>query len=410
MIENSGQCTALRHALVPGASEADLKAAFENSPTVTSPVDALREGAFAGVFTGTDVEAPFRATPGYTLHDAPGINIAYRANEALPADGIDEMWRQTYVDLTTPQGDLSDSVDGLSRWLVRNQPISLAVNTVGGDLTHARKLFEQTGQVVYTIGYEGNPALTVQARPQEGEVFGEFPVRRDLGKYTRYPVVVPSPTPAYNSTYEPSFLEEAARRAPPASLAYASTLLDLMKSPHSKGYCVLVMEYLADAVGVHRGDGSQTGGPNRTILFGLQRPPLGQQTFLRCGSSTTLDELAPTLIPFYVTNARDGLLVSVDSANASLLAHLRALNVLTVSEDAASFDTRCTSEEPYNVVPPEALADRNNHPDDLETFPLVGQFVSLYVPLGHVKSTQSDDQKFVEFFSASAKWLRLQNA
>jgi hypothetical protein len=37
-----------------------------------------------------------------------------------------------------------------------------------------------TGQVVYTVGHEGSVALTCQARPQEGEIFGEFPVQKQL--------------------------------------------------------------------------------------------------------------------------------------------------------------------------------------------------------------------------------------
>ena len=81
-----------------------------------------------------------------------------------------------------------------------------AVKEIDDDMFYARKLFEKTGQVVYTVGHEGNVALTCQARPQEGEVFGEFPVRLDLAKYTRYPVLVPSPTPAYNCHYESDFL------------------------------------------------------------------------------------------------------------------------------------------------------------------------------------------------------------
>ena len=83
----------------------------------------------------------------------------------------------TTTTTTTLQDFGSDEqVSELAGWLVRNQPISLAMNTVGGDFGYARKLFEQTGQVVYTVGQEGNPALTCQARPQEGEIFGEFPV------------------------------------------------------------------------------------------------------------------------------------------------------------------------------------------------------------------------------------------
>jgi len=43
----------------------------------------------------------------------------------------------------------------------------------------------------------------------------------------------------------------------------------------------------------------------------------------------------------------------------------------------------------------------------ITTFPLVGQFVSLSFPMGHIKSTEANDNEFVEFFQSSKKWLRI---
>mmetsp|Transcript_19983 Transcript_19983/g.52332 ORF Transcript_19983/g.52332 Transcript_19983/m.52332 type:complete len:740 (-) Transcript_19983:434-2653(-) len=405
MIENSGQCTALRHACVGGATEADMKAMFENAPTISSPQDALRNGAFAGVFDNTH-PGPFKAVDGYTIAGEHS-NIAYRIGDELPPDGVNEMWRQTYVDMTSPKDFGSDEqVSELAGWLVRNQPISLAMNTVGGDFGYARKLFEQTGQVVYTVGQEGNPALTCQARPQEGEIFGEFPVRRDLQKFTRYPVFVPSPTAAYNCHYDEAYLASKEGGPVPAGMEYAAPLLNSVLSAEVRGFCVLVMEYLSDACGVNRGDGKNTGGPDRTTIWGLQRPPMdGQDTVLRCAADTSFDELAPTLVPFYVTNAGSSVRVSVDPANSALVTALAELDVTVVAQSDAEFEATAASESLYNVIRPEALAD-NNNTSSLEQFPMVGQFVSLYFPMGHIKSTTVDDEAFVEYFSASEKWLK----
>ena len=85
---------------------------------------------------------------------------------------------------------------------------------------------------------------------------------------------------------------------------YLKDILKHIRSESVGGFCLLLKDYLADAVGANRGNGKDTGGPDRTILYGLQRPPLnGQYTLLRCGKGTTFDELAPTLTPFYCTNA-----------------------------------------------------------------------------------------------------------
>ena len=44
MIENSGQCTALRHTVVAGATKEDVESIFDQAPVVTTPEDSLKEG------------------------------------------------------------------------------------------------------------------------------------------------------------------------------------------------------------------------------------------------------------------------------------------------------------------------------------------------------------------------------
>ena len=51
----------------------------------------------------------------------------------------------------------------------------------------------------------------------------------------------------------------------------------------------------------------------------------------------------------------------------------------------------------YNAVDVRALS----------SYPPAAQFVSLLLPLGHVKSTMGDDEEFVEHFGNSTKWLRV---
>lgn len=128
--------------------------------------------------------------------------VALTVREELPP-AIDEGWRRLYLDVTAKKtaDDVSkeEFTDELSRWLVREQPITLAVNDDDPEFQLALKLFERTCQVVYSVGTTEQPALSCQARPQEAEVFGEFAPRRELEKYTKFPVVVPSSTPGYHT-------------------------------------------------------------------------------------------------------------------------------------------------------------------------------------------------------------------
>ena len=70
-----------------------------------------------------------------------------------------------------------------------------------------RRFFEGTGLVVYTFGTKAKGyALTAQARPQDGEVFGEFPPRKDFDKVSRYPMMNPLPCSTWNSVFSDDFL------------------------------------------------------------------------------------------------------------------------------------------------------------------------------------------------------------
>ena len=213
-IENSGQCTALRHAVVPNATEADVVALLNGGDKITSSSESLINGGFANLFDGHPI-APLEN--GYTEINPPSHEqaCAYKLNTngngmPLPVDNLDEHWRQVYVDVSVPnENTVSDPnyLSQLAAWLVRNQPISLAINDEVGKKEMAMQLFEETGQVVYSVGdIEGNCALTCQARPQDGEVFGEFPPRKELNKYTKFPMVIPSPPAAYNASYDSEYL------------------------------------------------------------------------------------------------------------------------------------------------------------------------------------------------------------
>jgi hypothetical protein len=312
------------------------------------------------------------------------------------------------VDVTSPAGgaaeiESEEFVLNLSKWLVDMQPITLAINNDQDNFGLARQLFEKTGQCVYTVGcVDDNAALTCQARPQEGEIFGEFPVRRDLGKFTTYPMVVPSPTPAYNSTYAAQHLQQRGAEAGGGGLCEG--LIGAIEGEQARGYARVLRDYLVDACASNPKEGEG----ERTILFGLQRPPLnGQKSVFRCGAAASLDELAPYVVPFMCTNASGQFEVSVDPANAGLVSTLQGLGVAVVVESDAEIAARGAFEQSFNYIDLQS----GENPLDVAAgyFPLAGQFVSTLLCVGHVKSTKSDDQAFLAAFKASDKWLKAGN-
>jgi len=190
-----------------------------------------------------------------------------------------------------------------SRWLNHHQPISLAVN---GNLHLGREVWERSGVVVFTAGTLDAPALSCQARPQDGECFGELPPRSELTAHTRFPMLVPTPTPAYNASYTHAFLEQAAEMPLPPPLSYLAPILHTMSDASARGYCVELLHYLFDAC-----HGPWEGRGARACLYGLQRPPLGRQTLLRLRPTASEGDCWPFILPFLATTARCQLEVSI---------------------------------------------------------------------------------------------------
>jgi len=255
--------------------------------------------------------------------------------------------------------------------------------------------------VVYTVGSLDKPALTCQARPQEGECFGEFPPRREVTKFTHLPVIIPSSTPGYNAVYTEHYLRHTSTDASPAGMSWTEPIIATAESAEVRGFLKLLVVYLADSCGPKTGFGA------RTALFGLQRPPLLEEspTALRVTPSTTGDDLLPTVIPFLVTNARSQMQLSVDPAVSPAMRKVldsfrsRCGKGQFIEEGQAEFEKRCETTPFINVLTP---GERPFEPI------LVAHWVSRLFPMGHIKSVNSQDADFLGFFMVSQKWLRVQ--
>jgi hypothetical protein len=451
MIENSGQCTAMRHLVVSDCEDDLVPQMFtgKDVEVITCPSDSLSKSGFAGLYKGWG-DTFTTNDLSYKIIDGVKVPIAYRHGTEYP-HGIEEHWRRVFLDVTKDpklgrSEDNKEFASGLSKWLVAEQPITLAINGDNARKGHplTNNLFEQTAQVVYSVGADGNnvtPCLTCQARPQDGEIFGEFPPRRELGDFTRFPVIVPSSTPGYNTEYRTDFLAKvgaSGNRCAHEGNAVESVrnLLGYLESAAVKGYCTLLAEYILDACAPQ--NNPRNGFGKRTALWGLQKPPrveragVRRPSFLvRVNRGCTMDDVAAYLVPFLLTNAGKELFVSfqkgVDTEkmmkNLKAVCHATSIHDAVVQTDAefyaaakdsdawqilsiSSGGKSSSDEAVKSLQAPFSFREQDMKESGPSGLPLVGHFASLLFPLGHIKSSMSNDTKFVSNLKESDKWLR----
>ena len=471
-IEHSGQCTALRVLVAPAGdvSPAALELMFDPTPSGGRAQEYLAMGTFAGVLDPAPSPSPlagklsaaFTPPAGYTAHAT--MPIAYKTRPTLPdlpphagsstdatyvpEPPLDEYWRQVVLDVVTPANavDSAEVIERIGAWLVRHQPISLAVNGTTDDAVHAscsaalptadesaaaalalerlphlrvaRRLFETSALCVYSVGDASRPCLTAQARPQDGEIFGELPPLGEMNEVTTFPVIGPAPNSVFFASYRPEYLRQQASRhglvgraanLKPASssssaAATVKAIVEAASSAETRGYLLELASYLQSAaVGPRRCVGKRTG------LYGLQCPPLnGKLTALRCAELTTLDELLPFALVFAMTNAAPQAMLSIDPANDVLLDELPRLQLK--APGIAELVLVLHTEDLFASAQVQAGLARTLRPTELSQihrFPLAQSFVTRMMPPGHIKSSRSNDLPFYAALEASPKWLRI---
>jgi hypothetical protein len=410
-IESAGQCTALRHCVLPKhVTEEDCQSVFDRVTHVDSAVVALEKSQFAGVFAQHPAN-PEPSTKDYQKHRNVDAFLKVRVDELPPPD-INEYWRKVVVDFSkfdllqktksrTPIAD-EEQIAKLAKWLNVNQPISLAVNGPRqAAIEIGIQLWERTGLVVNTIGSTDDakmpPALTCQARPQDGEIFGEFPPRSTMATYTKFPVLVPSSNPSCDAVYCSDYLKARSGSLGEYILKSTKSLVESVKSDEIRGYCIVIIEYLQGAT--HRNPKMGVG-KARTALWGLQRPPLGTKTILRCANGVSWDDIAPTYIIFHATNAREQAELSIDPEHKSLLEFCKKHKIPYTMESKDDWMNRVVIQE--NIFHSVSIASEGW---STGVFPMAGNFVSLFLPLGHIKSTMPSDEQFAFRVNVSGKWL-----
>lgn len=299
-----------------------------------------------------------------------------------------------------------EDVAALAHWLNTHQPISLAVNGPRSEvLKVGLDLFDQTALVVYTLGSTDTPdsmpaALTCQARPQDGECFGEVPPRSQLNDYTSFPVLVPSSNPSYDAHYTSEYLQRQTVQDFYSSATKA--LLGSVEDELVRGYCVTLIEYLKN-VDVQNPRPGRTA-TSRTTVFGLQRPPVGRYIYVYATAETTWDTVAPLFLLYYVTTARDQLILTIHPEN-TLLQQLCETNDLpyhVATQD--EWQAQC-SVQPESVFL-QTVVDEPDGKTLTSSFCMASLFTLRYLPAGHIKSTAAHDEEFLfRVRGLSNKWL-----
>ena len=210
----------------------------------------------------------------------------------------------------------------------------MAVNDDSWDLK--RRFFEATGLVVYTFGTKAKGyALTAQARPQDGEVFGEFPPRKDLEKVSRYPMLNPVPCSTWNTVFSDVFLIMNGNDLTNASQT-VKNIADKMESYQFKGYARLISEYITDACEHNPYSVSKENATVRTAYFGLQRPPIVDNyvTLINYGGDGNKDLFLLHLLPFAMTNSFSQLVVNLSSGGESLKEFVESIGLKVCSSNS----------------------------------------------------------------------------
>jgi hypothetical protein len=136
-------------------------------------------------------------------------------------------------------------------------------------------------------------------------------------------------------------------------------------------------------------------GKERSALWGLQRPPLGKKSILR---GSCWDSVAPAFLVFYVTNARGQVELSLREDDEPMKQLCDRYTLAHVVESQLSFRDRCQAEKSIIFQAIELN-------ETMGTFPMVGNYMSIFLPMGHIKSTKPNDEEFLLRASLSSKWL-----